>query len=194
MREMIGLMHATVGARDTVNPVKMVGIFLLTLGTVSPFLVAIYTLIGHFNMGTINQLAFATQWAGAVAAVLLFLIYAYLSWKHRHFWYTGAAIASVLVAFIFGNSLFFVSDKATGVLATFILGDGGNKDIECDRPAMLVHYTKGVPTDWRCPTGIMLMSDSSRPFVPWPDYHQGSSASLTAAIDIMMENAAHQNQ
>ncbi len=69
------------------------------------------------------------------------------------------------MAFIFTDSLVFVSQKDTGVLATFVL-DKNAGDIDCSRPAMIVHYSKGVPTDWRCPTSIMLMAYSSYPFYP----------------------------
>ncbi|WP_241382143.1 MULTISPECIES: hypothetical protein, partial [Enterobacteriaceae] len=87
----------------------------------------------------------------------------------------------------------FVSQKDTGVLATFVL-DKNAGDIDCSRPAMIVHYSKGVPTDWRCPTSIMLMAYSSYPFLPWPEYSHGTSQSLTVVIDTFMENAVNLSQ
>ncbi|EDT6879166.1 hypothetical protein AIC90_004174 [Salmonella enterica subsp. enterica] len=68
-----------------------------------------------------------------------------------------------------------------------MLGDGGSNDVECQQAALLVHYTRGTPTEWRCPTSIMFMSETSRPFVPWPDYSQGRSQYLTTMIDVMTD-------
>ncbi|EBU2048091.1 hypothetical protein CTO56_18315 [Salmonella enterica] len=68
-----------------------------------------------------------------------------------------------------------------------MLGDDDSHDVQCDRSVLLVHYNKGTPTEWRCPTGIMFMSDSSKPFLPWPDYHGGQSQHLTAALDRLID-------
>lgn len=111
---------------------------------------------------TVTDFSLGAQWSGMVSAVALMGLYARRVWKKKSL-FTGAFTASSLMAFIFTDSLVFVSQKDTGVLATFVL-DKNAGDIDCSRPAMIVHYSKGVPTDWRCPTSIMLMAYSSYPF------------------------------
>lgn len=116
--------------------------------------------------------------APVAAAILLCILYDYRAWKNGRFWYTGAAIASVVIAVIFANSLLFVSRPDAGIVATFVLNNDDSNDVQCDRSVLLVHYNKGPHTEWRCPTGIMFMSDASKPFIPWPDYHGGRSQHL----------------
>ncbi|ENM2127071.1 hypothetical protein AB6W13_004153 [Escherichia coli] len=165
-------------------------IVLATLGIASPFIVAIITINEIMTSNAFTDFSLGAQWAGMVSAVVLMGLYARRVWKEKTFLFTGAFLASSLMAFIFTDSLVFVSHKNTGVLATFVLVKNAG-DIDCARPAMIVHYSKGVPTDWRCPTSIMLMAYSSYPFLPWPEYSHGTSQSLTAVLDTFMENAVN---
>lgn len=161
-----------------------------TLGIVSPFIVAMITINASMTSSAFADFSMGTQWFGMLSAVVLVCIYTRRVWREKTFLFTGAFLASSLMAFIYTDSLVFVSQKDTGVLATFVL-DKNVGDIDCNRPAMIVHYSKGVPTDWRCPTSIMLMAYSSYPFLPWPEYSHGSSQSLTVVIDTFMENAVN---
>ncbi|HIE4908749.1 TPA: hypothetical protein ACXNJ4_003964 [Escherichia coli] len=162
---------------------------LLTLALASPFFATFYTLSRPVSMDALSRLSVGAQWAGIAAAILLCILYGYRAWKNGRFWYTGAAIASVVIAVIFANSLLFVSRPDAGIVATFVLNNDDSNDVQCDRSVLLVHYNKGTPTEWRCPTGIMFMSDASKPFLPWPDYHGGRSQHLTAALDLLTDNA-----
>ncbi|BCU45851.1 hypothetical protein FJMB80055_47560 [Enterobacter hormaechei] len=168
-------------------------IVLATLGIASPFIVAMITINESMTSKTVTDFSLGAQWSGMVSAVALMGLYARRVWKEKKSLFTGAFLASSLMAFIFTDSLVFVSQKDTGVLATFVL-DKNAGDIDCSRPAMIVHYSKGVPTDWRCPTSIMLMAYSSYPFLPWPEYSHGTSQSLTVVIDTFMENAVNLSQ
>lgn len=73
-----------------------------------------------------------------------------------------------------------------GGLSTVVVNEGGVNDIVCESPMMLIHHTPGTPTVWRCPTGVILLADTPSPFLPWPDYRQGHSASLSGAIDTLL--------
>ncbi|MDO1615798.1 hypothetical protein Q2314_23060 [Escherichia coli] len=183
LSEMFRTMTAIGNGRFTGNRFIPLALVLFTLALVSPFLVTFYTLSRPVSMDELSRMSVGAQWAGIVAAVLLCILYGYRAWKNGRFWYTGAAIASVVIAVIFANSLLFVSRADAGIVATFVLGDDDSHDVQCDRSVLLVNYNKGTPTEWRCPTGIMFMSDSSKPFLPWPDYYSGQSQHLTAALD-----------
>ncbi|EOB1414752.1 MULTISPECIES: hypothetical protein [Gammaproteobacteria] len=187
--EMIRTMTALGNGSYTGNRFLPLVFVLLTLALASPFLVTFYALSRPLSMDALSRLSVGAQWAGIAAAILLCILYGYRAWKNGRFWYTGAAIASVVIAVIFANSLLFVSRPDAGIVATFVLNNDDSNDVQCDRSVLLVHYNKGTPTEWRCPTGIMFMSDTSKPFLPWPDYHGGRSQHLTAALDLLTDSA-----
>jgi hypothetical protein len=187
--EMIRTMTALGNGSYTGNRFLPLVFVLLTLALASPFLVTFYALSRPLSMDALSRLSVGAQWAGIAAAILLCILYGYRAWKNGRFWYTGAAIASVVIAVIFANSLLFVSRPDAGIVATFVLNNDDSMDVQCDRSVLLVHYNKGTPTEWRCPTGIMFMSDTSKPFLPWPDYHGGRSQHLTAALDLLTDSA-----
>lgn len=187
--EMIRTMTALGNGSYTGNRFLPLVFVLLTLALGSPFLVTFYALSRPLSMDALSRLSVGAQWAGIAAAILLCILYGYRAWKNGRFWYTGAAIASVVIAVIFANSLLFVSRPDAGIVATFVLNNDDSNDVQCDRSVLLVHYNKGTPTEWRCPTGIMFMSDTSKPFLPWPDYHAGRSQHLTAALDLLTDSA-----
>lgn len=187
--EMIRTMTALGNGSYTGNRFLPLVFVLLTLALASPFLVTFYALSRPLSMDSLSRLSVGAQWAGIAAAILLCILYGYRAWKNGRFWYTGAAIASVVIAVIFANSLLFVSRPDAGIVATFVLNNDDSNDVQCDRSVLLVHYNKGTPTEWRCPTGIMFMSDTSKPFLPWPDYHGGRSQHLTAALDLLTDSA-----
>jgi len=174
----------------TENRSEILLIILATLGIASPFIVAMLTFNYSMTSKALAGFSLSAQWSGMVSAIVLMGLYARRVWKEKTFSITGAFLASSVMTFIFADSLVFVSQKDTGVLATFVLNKNA-EDIDCSRPAMIVHYSKGVPTDWRCPTSIMLMADSSYPFLPWPEYSHGTSQSLTVVIDTFVENAVN---
>ncbi|MFP3439087.1 hypothetical protein R0K18_14995 [Pantoea sp. SIMBA_133] len=98
----------------------------------------------------------------------------------KRFWYTGAFTASALLAFIFSYSLWFVSHRDAAIASPVLLGEG---EKDCDATAVLVRYHPDSPSDWRCPTGVVLMGESSHSFLPWPDYRQGKSLQMSDNIE-----------
>ncbi|EOY2735197.1 hypothetical protein ACP3BQ_005252 [Klebsiella pneumoniae] len=191
LSEMFRTMTALGNGSFTGNRYMPLAAILLSLALVSPLLVTFYTLGRPVSMDALSRLSVGAQWAGTAGGVLLGVLYGYRAWKQGRFWYTGAAIASVVIAIIFANSLLFVSRPDTGVVATFVLGNDDSNDVQCKHWALLVHYNKGTPTEWRCPTSILFMSETSKPFLPWPDYHSGRSQHLTETLDLITDNARH---
>ncbi|HID1991225.1 TPA: hypothetical protein ACXGLL_003452 [Escherichia coli] len=189
LSEMFRTMTAIGNGSFAGNRFIPLALVLLTLALASPFFATFYTLSRPVSMDALSRLSVGAQWAGIAAAILLCILYGYRAWKNGRFWYTGAAIASVVIAVIFANSLLFVSRPDAGIVATFVLNNDDSNDVQCDRSVLLVHYNKGAPTEWRCPTGIMFMSDASKPFLPWPDYHGGRSQHLTTALDQITDSA-----
>ncbi|MGP2450595.1 hypothetical protein ACTUSR_16040 [Pantoea stewartii subsp. indologenes] len=51
-----------------------------------------------------------------------------------------------------------------------------------------------TPSDWRCPTGIVLMGESSHPFLPWPDYRQGKSRQMSHSINALIKHAQEESE
>lgn len=86
--------------------------------------------------------------------------------------------------------------KHFGILSTRLVEIGGVKDVSCDQALMLVNYTEGqtTPMQWRCPTGFSLLNNTNRPFVPWPDYTEGESEQLSAAMNKIMTEAKANSQ
>lgn len=177
-------------AGSAVNRLLLFSAYILPVLAAAPFVAAFLSLDSGRSVAQMNLISVGSQWVGATAALLLIGVHLQLARKApKKFLNTGAAVAAAVMAFIYANSLIFISDSNTGLVASFILGDGGSNDVQCERDVLLIHYNKGGKSDWRCPKSIMLMGDTARPFIPWPDYHQGSSRHLTAAIDVLMQNA-----
>lgn len=163
---------------------------LLTMALVSPFAVSLSSIEQAQSLDGLSRLSVGLQWAGLLASMGLFALFIRRAWlATRRFWFCGAIMATLLLTFIFANSLWFISGKGVGVVSPFVLGERGNSDVNCSRETMLVHYIRGAPSDWRCPTGMMLMAGTSRPFLPWPDYRSGQSQQLSDAISTIVDSA-----
>lgn len=52
----------------------------------------------------------------------------------------------------------------------------------CDASIVLVRNSDSGAMEYRCPTIMIVNRHSSQPFVPWPDYTEGSSQQLGDAI------------
>lgn len=163
---------------------------LLPLFVAAPFIGGFYAASGPIALQDLSSLSVSSQWAGLAGAAMLAVVQVILALRaKKKFFLTGAAFAAALLAFIYADSLYFISDKNAGVVSTFMLDDGGSNDVQCERGQLLVHYNQQKKTEWRCPTSVMFYADSGRPFVPWPAYHTGSSEYLTKAISAMLNSA-----
>lgn len=161
----------------------------LSLVVAAPFLAMFYATSGPMPLQELTSLSLNSQWVALAGAVLLTALQNALALRAtKKFFPIGAAFAAALLVFICADSLYFVSDKSTGVVSTFMLDKGGSNDVQCERDVLIVHYNQQGKTDWRCPTSIMLHAESGRPFVPWPGYHAGSSDYLTMAISAMLKS------
>lgn len=168
-------------------------IILLPLTLVAPVLAGFWTAGMEITRHTRDELAITAQWTGVAGAALLSGLYFMLARRAgRRFWYTGAFIASALLAFIFSNSLWFVSHKDAAIASPVLLGEDSEED--CAAPAFLVRYHPDSPSDWRCPTGIVLMGESSHPFLPWPDYRQGKSRQISENINALIKNVQEKSE
>lgn len=157
--------------------------FLFVMSTHRMYCIALSKELKHEILKPLKMMAIFVP---TLATLSPYIVTAYaLSYPISHVYYTAAAVASVLLGLLFIHSLAYVSTGNTAVLATAALGDGVSNEVKCQQPALIVHYSKGGETAWRCPTGIMLMSSSSHPFVPWPDYQDGKSAALTTVMDVL---------
>lgn len=188
LSEMFRTMTAIGNGSFAGNRFIPLALVLLTLALASPFFATFYTLSRPVSMDALSRLSVGAQWAGIAAAILLCILYGYRAWKTAVLVYRCGHCLSGDCRY-FANSLLFVSRPDAGIVATFVLNNDDSNDVQCDRSVLLVHYNKGTPTEWRCPTGIMFMSDASKPFLPWPDYHGGRSQHLTAALDLLTDNA-----
>ncbi|MEB6537054.1 hypothetical protein MXM51_21280 [Pantoea stewartii] len=162
-------------------------IMLLPMTLVAPVLAGFWAAGNDITQHTLDEVAITAQWTGVAGAAFLSGLWFMLARRAgRRFWYTGAFIASALLAFIFSNSLWFVSQKDAAIASPVLLGEG---EEDCDAPAVLVRYHPDAQSDWRCPTGIVLMGESSHPFLPWPDYRQGKSRQMSDNISALIKHA-----
>ncbi|MGC9587319.1 UNVERIFIED_CONTAM: hypothetical protein PVV62_26035, partial [Salmonella enterica subsp. enterica serovar Rissen] len=75
-------------------------IVLATLGIASPFIVAMITINESMTSKTVTDFSLGAQWSGMVSAVALMGLYARRVWKEKKSLFTGAFLASSLMAFI----------------------------------------------------------------------------------------------
>ncbi|MGP2504100.1 hypothetical protein ACTUSN_22305 [Pantoea ananatis] len=186
LNELFSLRHAAAEVRAG-TVLLASAIILLPLTLAAPVLAGFWTAGNELTRHTLDVVSVSAQWTGAAGAVLLSGLYFMLARRAgKRFWYTGAFIASALLAFIFANSLWFVSHRDAAIASPVLLGEG---EEDCDAPAFLVRYHPDEPSEWRCPTGVVLMGESSHPFLPWPDYRQGKSRQMSDNINALIKNA-----
>jgi len=63
---------------------------------------------------------------------------------------------------------------------------------DCKSDIVLAHYEYGQPVVYRCPKAYVLNALTSNPFVPWPDYIEGTSVQLGQAMDQFNEQAKNE--
>ncbi|WP_254877564.1 hypothetical protein [Cronobacter muytjensii] len=137
------------------------------------------------SITTMQKISLYVQWAGVAAALLLAIIFGALSEKGKRFWYTGCSVLSVILSFIFYDSAMFNSGE-TGQAAGFFIQSIA-KDVDCKRGVIVFKYNKEGETEWRCASGIAMMQESDKLFIPWPDYKSGHSSQLTQRINELQD-------
>lgn len=63
---------------------------------------------------------------------------------------------------------------------------------DCKSDIVLAHYEYGQPVVYRCPKAYVLNALTSNPFVPWPDYIEGTSVQLGQAMDQFNEQSKNE--
>ncbi len=140
-------------------------------------------------------------WLGLLGSVIVLAIAA---WRAYQAWKTKPglnATLTIVVALLAGGvglvattkQLVFASEQV-GWLSFDDIRDEV-KDMNCDSDVLIVQWQQQQqgPTRYRCPDAIVLNQWTSAPFVPWPNYTEGSSADLTAALHSMWRNAIKPN-
>lgn len=137
-----------------------------------------------------------------LAGALLTAAHAYLAWKkspadrRSSFWAIGRTVALVAAVIVGGTSaishLMFFTSKSDGIASVGALKQMGLVKDMPDCPsdmALIKNPQKGEPVTYRCPTLLVFDSQGPQPFTPWPDYVQGQSQDLAAAIQHFTESA-----
>lgn len=139
-----------------------------------------------------------------LAASLIFLAQAglgarsVLQGKKLGFWATGRIVV-LLFAGIVGSisgikHLTFFSSSQDGFANVGMIREIADlSDMKaCTSSIALVQFRDAGPITYRCPSLLMFGRDTQQPFIPWPDYVEGSSQNLADAIGIVKDAAEHE--
>ncbi|MGJ0576935.1 hypothetical protein ACR71G_02150 [Xenorhabdus bovienii] len=143
-----------------------------------------------------DNVSLSLQWCGLAGSLIILGVHGWLFLKSRGVMACVVSMAGAIMIFIFADSLLFVAPKNTGVLNFGYLSAMTKiSDAQCDGEMMVVKLAeKNEPTEWRCPQGFALLGDTSKPFIPWPNYTTGKSVELTSAIYTLMDSAIKPEQ
>lgn len=133
------------------------------------------------------------QWAGLAGGLIITGVYGWSFVCKRAIVPGIISISGAILAFIFANSLLFVSSPSTGVLNLDLVSQIIKiDDTQCEGGMIVVNIDlndKKQPAEWRCPHGFVLLGMTNKPFLPWPTYSTGKSLKLSEAITDLIENA-----
>lgn len=101
------------------------------------------------------------------------------------------SLAAVYLMFTVVDHLWFFRGPHTGWTSPIAVGA---KDVPCAYALVRMEPTSET-ISYRCPTVLAFFQNSATPFVPWPAYTAGESASLKEALkDLMDEVTAAQDK
>lgn len=198
---MLSMMSTIVSPKPVNNSVSLnkqilfaLFMMIVTFAAISPpiYLIIEALLSLKNDVASMDNNSITIQIIALIASLLLCAGYIFIA--KCGFIKMGAAgfIATVLLAFIYGNSLYFITGKNVGMANINVLRSMSSiNDVECNSSYLLVKMSDSdnEPTAWRCPTNIAFMRNSSVPFIPYPDYTSGSSLQLSKALHNLMNNA-----
>ncbi|MGF6996730.1 hypothetical protein [Paraburkholderia sp. GAS32] len=96
-----------------------------------------------------------------------------------------AVMASLYIsATTVDHFLFFRDREHTGLIAA----DFSGENLTCSGGMVLVRF-EGETAIYRCPQSVSFGRDYGEPFVPWPSYIEGSSATMKGRIDALLSQA-----
>lgn len=145
-----------------------------------PFGLSIFFANTPYSVATLQTISLLVQWAGVIASLLTSVLFWSLSEKGKKFWFTGCAILSLVLCFIFFDSALFNSGETGQANGLFIKSVA--TDVDCEKGVVVFKYNKEGETEWRCTSDLAMMQESNKLFIPWPSYKSGHSSQLTKAI------------
>lgn len=132
---------------------------------------------------TIQILSLLSTAAIAVIYYFIFLRYGFKIIAPAGF------ISAVIIFCTYANNIIYVWPDNTGIVnITAIRTISEISDINCNADYILVKYpdNPNVATEWRCPIDIIFFINSSKPFIPFPDYISGKSSELSRSLYNLM--------
>ncbi|HGM8087200.1 TPA: hypothetical protein ACKP9S_003571 [Pseudomonas aeruginosa] len=120
-----------------------------------------------------------------------------LNSRNMAFWPMGRVVVLILAAAVGSMSavkhLAFFSSPQDGLANIGILREIADlSDMkDCKSSIALVQFRETGPLTYRCPSLLIFGHDTQQPFIPWPDYVEGSSQGLADAIELVNDSAEH---
>lgn len=113
------------------------------------------------------------------------------------FWPTGRIVVLALAGFVGATSAYkhltFFTSNQDGYANVGLLREIADlSDMkDCKSNIALMQYREAGPINYRCPSLLVLGRDTQQPFIPWPDYVEGSSQGLADAIATINDASEH---
>jgi hypothetical protein len=96
-----------------------------------------------------------------------------------------AVLASLYISATTVDHFIFWRDREhSGMIAA----DFSGESLTCSGGMVLVRF-EGETAIYRCPQSVSFGRDYGEPFVPWPSYIEGSSATMKGRIDALLSQA-----
>jgi len=190
-------------AKENIGRARMVVNSTFLLFIVPAFLTVVPTITTFFDVLRWQHGGGVTPSKGTISVVIsliggICVLIVVLGSAIRHrlkpsFWFVGWFFLSMLSALVIImatiEQLSFAGGTGVG-RADFNHFKSSVKDMHCASDVLLVRWKYGdTVATYRCPTGVVYNIFSARPFIPWPDYIQGTSTDLATALNNLVSNA-----
>ena len=173
--------------------------FVAGLLAIAPLLTSLYDgLAMRGSEGLAASSGHVSVWLSLAGSLLLAGLFSAHVWKtvqtkaKSSFWRTGGLVVMGLAVLETGiasaKQATFASDRVAVVNFEFFRDQV--TDIKCDSSMILARLETpetGAAITYRCPTISILNRQSSAPFVPWPNYKEGSSMELGTAMQEILD-------
>lgn len=191
----LGQMLSSIASEGAKKPYVALLYFIAAIMATTPISAVFYEALMQQNGNALSASpGQASVWVSlAGACVIAVLLVAQIRKELKingglSFWRMGGYAIVALAVFEVGMAtamqVAFVNDQAG--MVNFDAFRSEVQDIECDSSILLARFEKretGSAVVYRCPTLMILNRNASAPFVPWPNYTEGSSMELGKAID-----------
>jgi len=156
---------------------------LATAALVMPWMVTAAGMLNNYPLEKKESVAQMVMYGGFLCSLLLAGLYLFRGVKEKgkqSFINAGLVLCSLVVAFIFYDNAAY--NRGENGVMDVGLAKSMDRNIECGFGGIAFKYVANGESEWRCPKSIVLMQDSNKFFIPWPDYTQGRSEDLTRGI------------